>query len=150
MIIFICKHCLESIPEVVTNVEVKAISQREVKVRWIPPVNVNSNPSLLQYKVSIKVADGHLPHMDTHTRTWTHTRVRVHTHTHACACTHTHTRARQHAHRPTHTTHKHIHVCMHAYMNLKITKNVNCTLYILKCSYYVSINRAYNKITVCK
>ena len=90
---FVCKHCLEGIPDVVTNLEVKAISQRQVKVRWIPPNNVNSDPSLLRYRVSNKVAGHPFP-------THGHTHIRVHTHAHTCTPVRAHT-----------------HMCMLAHMH---------------------------------
>ena len=74
-----CCYCLDGIPDVVTNVEVKTISQTQVKVYWNPPANANSDPSLLQYRVRLVSAHTHA-----------HTHARMHTqHTHADTYAHT-------------------------------------------------------------
>ena len=62
--------CLDDIPDVVSNVRAKTISQTQVKVYWKPPANVNSDPSLLRYRVSYAYI-----HADTHTQ---HTHSYVH------------------------------------------------------------------------
>ena len=82
MVMCDCKHCLEGIPDVVTNVEVKAISQTQVKVRWIPPVNVNSDPSLLRYRVRSEATYVCIPtHANVHIHIFTCVYTRTHTHT---------------------------------------------------------------------